>query len=736
MKLKNPFRLNDWDIKSFLVIVLSIQLAYLGAVGLDKLSIQIPFLRQILGFIYLTFIPGYLLLRILKIHNLSSEESFLYAIGLSLFFDMFVGFLMNVFYPLFGITSRPISEIPIIVTLVIATSLLSVWAYFRDKEYYNSDFINSSDILSPQFLFFSLIPFMAVFGTYLVNYYDDNTLLMGMIAIIALVILLIIVDVISARLYPYIIWSIALSLILHTTLISNYIIINDNVGEYYVAKLVIANKFWNMGYVYNNYNSVMSVTMLAPTYFYFCNLDLTWIYKLIYPLIYSFVPVGVYIFSLYITKDKKISFLSSFLMISMSPFFIKIPTITKQAIGEVFLILLLIVLFTHNNAKIQDTSKTLLRIFFGISLIVSHYGVAYLVLGMLVFILVFSHFQIRSARPTIYSKNFVNSHLAGFVTLYFLFMFIWYFSVSESSVFRSITIIGKNTIILGLSQLVGNHPSRAIYTLSKQLPSMLWYIYRWIYLFISISAAIGVILMVIYKKLQVCRPYKISLVYWTILLGVSLFVPTFTSGLDLERIFHITFLTLSLPSIICFFEVSRKLNISAKIFVSIILIMMLLFNTQFIFEITKDNPTSISISQKTMEHGNINSKSKLYWSIIYTQDIFSSRWLNINIPTSNNGQVEICRFDIKVGYPALIIYGGFIPEKIKIINLNNNISNINSYHHCYFQLTYANVIGKVGWIVDFIRGRIPFSFNSVYYMLLYNKSKIYDNGGSQVLWVS
>ena len=169
-KIKNPFKMNNWDTKSFLIVVFSIQLAYLGAVGLDKLDIQIPLLRQILRFIYLAFIPGYLLLRILRIHGLSSGESLLYAIGLSLFFSMFVGFLMNMLYPLLGITDKPIAEAPIILTMTLAVGILSVVAYIRDRDYEDPDYIPIKDILNPQILFLSLIPFMAIFGTSLVNY--------------------------------------------------------------------------------------------------------------------------------------------------------------------------------------------------------------------------------------------------------------------------------------------------------------------------------------------------------------------------------------------------------------------------------------------------------------------------------------------------------------------------------------------------------------------------------------
>ena len=128
MKLQNPFKLQNWKFKKFLLIILGIQLSLLGLFALNNLGVNTPIIRPLIGFIYLSFVPGYLLLRILKLHNLSSIESFLYALGLSLFMDMFIGFLMNMFYPILGITNKPIAEIPIVLTMAGVVFLLCIIA--------------------------------------------------------------------------------------------------------------------------------------------------------------------------------------------------------------------------------------------------------------------------------------------------------------------------------------------------------------------------------------------------------------------------------------------------------------------------------------------------------------------------------------------------------------------------------------------------------------------------------
>ena len=97
MQINNPLQMNDWEIKKFLTVVLAIQLAMWGVIGLDYIGLQIPILRQLIGFIYLTFVPGIIILRILKLHKLGNIETLLYTVGLSIATLMFTGLLMNTF---------------------------------------------------------------------------------------------------------------------------------------------------------------------------------------------------------------------------------------------------------------------------------------------------------------------------------------------------------------------------------------------------------------------------------------------------------------------------------------------------------------------------------------------------------------------------------------------------------------------------------------------------------------
>lgn len=89
-------------------------------------GVDVPGIRELVGFIYLTFIPGLLILRILRIRNLGYVETLLYSVGLSITFVMFLGFFMNAVFSYLGVL-RPISILPLTImsTLLYASFVLS-----------------------------------------------------------------------------------------------------------------------------------------------------------------------------------------------------------------------------------------------------------------------------------------------------------------------------------------------------------------------------------------------------------------------------------------------------------------------------------------------------------------------------------------------------------------------------------------------------------------------------------
>jgi len=371
---------NDWEIKKCLYICLAVLLATLGLVGLAALGFDIPGLRQVIGFIFLSFIPGILILRILKIHSVSIEESLLYSVGLSIAFVYIAGLFANFVLPLMSI-SKPISTFPVMATLAIFTLILGGVAYKRDRNFSPASPINHfniREIFSLPYLLLILLPLLAIFGTYLVNAYHNNFVLLFLLAVIACVVALAAFDRLPKNAYPLAVAMIAISLLFHLSLISPTLYGSDIQSEYYLQHIVLQNGYWDFT-VPGNLNTCLSLTMLCPIYSLMLNIDGVWLFKIIYPLFFCLVPLALFhIFREQIGAKK--AFLAAFFFTAMPMLIPAMITHARQEIAEIFFALLILLLIERKLALHQ---RAILAIVFAISLIMSHYALGYICMAFL-----------------------------------------------------------------------------------------------------------------------------------------------------------------------------------------------------------------------------------------------------------------------------------------------------------------------------------------------------------------
>ena len=132
----------------------------------------------------------------------------------------------------------------------------------------------------------------------------------------------------------------------------------------------------------NNYFSVVGNTILTPIIILTSGFNIVVVYKLIYPFIWSLVPLGMYIYinTTKILRNKKEVFFVLFLYIVLSSFFSLMPFLKKQDLAMFFLVMFYIVIF---NPKLSVVKNVLLLIFM-LSIIWSHYGTACLIIGMII----------------------------------------------------------------------------------------------------------------------------------------------------------------------------------------------------------------------------------------------------------------------------------------------------------------------------------------------------------------
>lgn len=471
---------NDWEIKKYLRLSLAVLLATLGLVGLAALGFDIPILRQIVGFIFLTFIPGILILRILKIHNVGIIESLLYSVGLSIAFIYFTGLFANFVLPLISI-SRPISLLPIAAILAVFTLILSAMAYKRDKEFPASArdcFVEfprfardkprndrgESRFLWLPYLLLLVLPLLAIFGARLVNLYQNNFLLLFFIIVICCVMAMVAFDRLPRNAYPLAIVMIAIGLLFHITLISSQLWGYDIHVEYYFQNLVIQNGYWDFT-IPHNYNTSLSVLLLCPIYSLLLNMDTIWVFKVIYPLLFCLVPLALF----HIFRGRigaKRAFFSVFFFMAIFTFFTQMTQLARQQIAELFFALMILLLVERRLAL---NRRTTLAVIFVVSLIMSHYALGYICLAFLlvgwgIVALIRSHAGRRAwgclthkfggLPQSLTSRGaFPHKIMAVIIGVYLVFSLGWYGGIAQGTALNTIKNIGQSQYSLLSTEL-------------------------------------------------------------------------------------------------------------------------------------------------------------------------------------------------------------------------------------------------------------------------------------------
>lgn len=698
--------MNDWEIRKFLKVVLAIQLAMLGVIGLDAMGLQISILRQLIGFIYLTFVPGIIILRILKLHKLGNIETVLYTVGLSIATLMFTGLFMNRVYPFFGI-SGPISLTPLIITISVVVLVLCVLAYIRDRDFSDPSFIDIRELVSLPALFLCVIPFLAVLGTYLVNFHHNNILLMLMIVVIAIVALLIAFDkFIPSNLYPLAIFIIAISLLFHHSLISMYLTGWDIHVEYHFHKLVVINGFWDSS-IRGNVNAMLSVVMVPAIYSQLLNMKVTWVYKIIYPLFFSLLPLGLYHVFREQQINEKTAFFSAFYMMSIFVFYTEMISLARQQIAEIMLLIMIMIIIS----KKELSKRRILLIFIGVGLITSHYGLSYLFMLFLLFAYVFMALILKYKSDILTLNYSITFIVIGIV---------WYMFFTSGSIFEQIISLGSHLYAAFFTEIL---VTKAAILVTSKSASLTWQILKILYWITQFFIVVGIIKVLLKEDFLKESKFKkeyvaLSFACFGILI---LAIITSSTGMNIYRLYHIVSIFLSPFCIIGGYTVFKMIRVNNfRVIVYIIIILFFLFNTGIVNELTNDPPKSISLCQeRVMNSKNVEYKASFYDDCnTFEQDVYGIGWFSMN--TKNNAKIYS---DYITGNP-IASYGIAVRKYM----LSNTIDKVE--RGAYIYLGYPNIVGNV------LLGPKPVglvAYNTTeMYPLLDLTNKIYSNGGSEI----
>ena len=695
--------------KDFLATILILQFTLYVTI-----IFNIPIARQVVGFIYFTFVPGFAIVKLLKLDKLDGVETVLFSVGLSIAFLMVIGLVVNDLGSLLEF-SQPLSLNPLLITLSIATLILGIAAYTRN----NGSKPQSGEIsgFSPTGLLFIFLPILSIVGAIWVNAYRENLILLFTIAAIAIVFVIGAVSkkVVPPKLYPFVIFTIALSLLYHSSIISNHIVSygSDVHIENFAFQTTANNAYWSLpsslawAIGFSRVNAMLSVTILPTIYTSILSIDSTLMFKLIYPFIFAFVPVALYqLWQMYM--NKKYAFIATFFFVAQATFYTEMFGLNRQMIAELFFVLLLLVVLTK---KTSPPARITLFLIFSFALVASHYAIAEIFLFFISFAFIA---LVLLKRP---SRNIT----LGMIAIFSVIMFTWYIYTSDSSVFTSFLEFGdyvyrqlgdlfnlearERTILRGLgleaAPTVWNAISRA---------------FAYITQFLIVVGFLG--LLSKRTKFHFGSDYFIFGSAAMGLLGALIVVPGLANTLNMTRFYHILLFFLA-P--FCVLGVVTLLKLASRrekellvVAISIlVLVPYFLFQTGFVYEFTGTDSYSLPLSLHR------TSTLRLYsrYGYISDQDVISAQWLAANV---NYRQVAIyadraSRNDILMSH-AMLFSGS-----------SNLISNVTQSRDIgIFYLNRLNVVEGLVHGGTFVWNTTEFS------SVLDDMSKIYSNGASEV----
>jgi len=583
---------------------------------------DIPFFRQGIGFIYLIFLPGYLLLKLIGKADLEIVTTCILSVSLSIAFLMFSGLIIDIMLPALGL-QKVLSFPPLVISLttVIFGVSISVFSY-RKK----SVTIQIPQI-SPVVILYAVPPIISVIGVIYAKVFEVNTILLLTLPLIAVLIILSLkVRLISEKIsYPLLIYSVSLVLLFSLSLYSKYVTGFDVWLEHYIASTVRNNSGWSPNFsfpspLFSSYYQMLSVTILPNLFASILKIDVGWVFKILYPLIFSLVPVGVFQFSKKYINSKE-ALIAVFLVISQITFYTEMLGLCRQMIAELFLISILLILFKLELTKIQ---LRFLFMFLSFGLVVSHYALTYIFIFIMLAYCVISYFRKFSD-----SKRFI-----PLVIFLSSLAISWNVLISGSGSFINLTT-ALNTIFSDLNRffdLYSRGETVAIGLGIAEIPSFLSRISRYIAYLTQATILVGLISLYFLKKTQneISKDYKLLASIATFLLAMCIVLPSFAETINMTRFYHILLLFISPLFVLGLRFIlkvipKRRATPSIIVLAIIILIPYFLFQTSFIYEVTGDTNSVYSIPLSKYRLG-----AKLYtaYGYIAEEEVVGSIWLS------------------------------------------------------------------------------------------------------------
>lgn len=643
---------------------------------------------QVLGFFYLTFVPGIIFLKILKLEHLSFAEVVSLSVGLSVAFLMYFGLLLNEILPLFGFL-RPLSNELLIISLNSLITVLCIIMFFKEKNV-KSTFPRLSFLELSTIIFLTCLPLTSVAGANLMNVNKDNSLLLLMMIFIpiSIIIVLFLRKKFTIDIFPIALLTIYIAVLSATWLSTNYIFGYDAHSEFYAFQLTKNASHWNP---VKNFEierdkalDTLSMTILPTIYSNVMNLDPTWVIKIVYPLLASLALLGLYrLFLIY--AEKEAAFLGAFLFITAS---LGGLGSLKEWIATIFYVLLFYVILSD---KISTLNKKLLFILFSGGLIVSHYAKSYIFMFILLLVWIIMFVLKKNSKVTL-----------SMVLTFLCMIFAWNIFTLQATTFEELVRTFDHIYRTFITDFFNPESRGQEVMMATGLlapPTYLHIISRLIFNSTILLIGVGFISLTMkFRKSRSNHEYFFLVFLNIVLLAMAIIVPNLAESLKMGRIYRTTLVFLA-P--LCFLGVEeitaniyrlfRKTYLHKKHIALMLTLLVLIFNflfqTETIYEIAKVQSCSLPLSRNRM---NPITLSEI---LLYETDVTGAVWLFKKCGNSTAIYADyISKFNVLTSY-GLIYY-----KKLYTLTNTTTIDNGDFIYLSQLNILYGTMIGYlISW---------------------------------------
>lgn len=528
------------------------------------------------------------------------------------------------------------------------------------------------------------------------------------------------------RFLPLMLGSVALSLLLSSTLISGNLSGQDIHLEYLVFQRVLHSGSWssNSAVVYN---TALSVSILPSIISLITSLDGVVIFKTVYPALYSIVPVILYRIYRRILSPAAAT-LSVFVFLTYPSSYLEITQLARQMIAELILVLLVCMLF-HGSLKSRSSTEFLVTVL-TIGLVISHYSIGLIYVFLIAFSYAFSRISDFRSRQ---SKSGV--HVSGTLVAYSLVAAVaWYFLVAAGTVFLQLSVF-TGFVAQGMSNFL--NPSSRPYQVLDALGvsqvnlGILHLANRAMQYLVVACIVLGLIVYLRRRpKSQIESALMAPMIACIVFILAGVALPYLSVSLNLSRMYQISLVFISPLFYFGAMKITSGLNwlrnflttshehvrIGASLPVAI-LFCYLLFTSGWVWAITLDTPTSMVLDPGRMANSsNPNLRFQYYGYYTLSQDIAAVQWIGSHGAAGHS----FCADSNSVG-AVLTSYGGY--------ERNESLIPYCDFTHHYVFLSVVNSVSGIAETWDKYGGSSLFSLNNTL-VRLQSQDRVYSDGAS------